>query len=91
MRIEAAKRAQDIDAADRANKEASHQGRHTDLVDTADNNVNEVSRPTGNSNAYAMRKLRADRPDIHARVLAGETLAACRPPDGASAFSDRTC
>jgi len=28
--------------------------------------------PVGNSRAYALRRLRKDRPDIHARVLAGE-------------------
>jgi hypothetical protein len=29
-------------------------------------------RPTGTSRAYALRRLREQRPDIHARVLAGE-------------------
>jgi hypothetical protein len=42
--------------------------------------VNQVQRrkrsaPTGNSAAAAMRRLRKDRPDIHARVLAGEMSA----------------
>jgi hypothetical protein len=49
------------------------QGERTDLVD----NVNEVShRPDGNSRASALRRLRKDRPDLHARVLAGESLTA---------------
>jgi hypothetical protein len=55
------------------NKEASHQGRRTDLVDNNESDINEVDRPTGTSAAYALRKLRADRPDIHARMLARRT------------------
>jgi hypothetical protein len=47
---------------------AGRQGERTDLVD----NVNEVSRPTGNTEAQALRRLRKDRPDLHARVLNGE-------------------
>jgi hypothetical protein len=31
-----------------------------------------ISRPAGNSAAAAIRRLRKDRSDIHARVLAGE-------------------
>jgi len=57
-----------------------------DAIDAADvANLQPVGRPKktsqqndecnvfvrGNSSIYAMRKLRADRPDIHARVLAG--------------------
>jgi hypothetical protein len=41
------------------------QGQRTDLVD----NVNEVERPTGNSESAALRRLRKDRPDLHAQVL----------------------
>lgn len=45
-------------------------------VKTTDNNVNscldERESPVGNSAAYALRKLRADAPEMHARVLAGE-------------------
>lgn len=44
------------------------QGERTDLV----YNVNEVVRPDGNTAQHALRKLRSDRPDLHARVLAGE-------------------
>jgi len=36
------------------------------------NNVKGTDAPVGNSSAYALRKLRKDRPDIHKRVLAGE-------------------
>ena len=56
-----AERAQAIDARDREN-----------LVHNKNNDVNEVGRPWGNRAAYALRRLRRDRPDIHARVLAGE-------------------
>jgi hypothetical protein len=36
------------------------------------NNVNLDPVPEGNSEQYALRKLRKDRPDLHARVLANE-------------------
>lgn len=44
---------------------------------TTDNNVNscfdgERTSPVGNSSAYALRKLRADAPKVHTRVIAGE-------------------
>ncbi len=41
----------------------------TDLV----SNVNEVEagRPRGNGSQYAIRRLRKDRPDLHAEVVAG--------------------
>lgn len=39
-------------------------------------NVNEVvQRPTGNSESAALRRLRKDRPDLHAQVLDGELSA----------------
>jgi hypothetical protein len=41
-----------------------------------DNNVIHLeSKPKGNSEAYALRRLRKDRPDLHARVLSGEFSA----------------
>lgn len=47
----------------------SQQGKRTDLFD----NVQEVTEaPTGNASATALRRLRKDRPDLHAEVLAGE-------------------
>ena len=52
----AAHRAQEIENKDKANP--SQQGK--------------VGRLTGNRAAYAHHRLRRDRPDIHARVLAGE-------------------
>jgi hypothetical protein len=36
------------------------------------NNVHASERPSGNSRAVFLRRLRKDRPDLHARVLAGE-------------------
>ena len=54
-----------VDALDRAMQ--GKQGSRTDLVD----NVNEVERPTGNSEAATVRRLRKDRPDLHAQVLYG--------------------
>lgn len=35
-------------------------------------NVNITARPEGNTSEAALRRLRKDRPDLHARVLAGE-------------------
>lgn len=42
-------------------------GFRSDLVD----NINEVDRPAGTSAEQAIRRLRKDRPDLHAEVLAG--------------------
>lgn len=57
-----------LEAIDRVT--TGRQGERTDLV----NNVNEVgdSRPEGNSRQQAIRRLRKDRPDLLARVLADE-------------------
>ncbi|MFJ4969809.1 hypothetical protein [Streptomyces sp. NPDC088755] len=46
------------------------QGTRSDLV----SNSNEV-RPTGTTQAAALRRLRKDAPELHARVLAGELSA----------------
>jgi hypothetical protein len=62
----------DVDAKDRENKEASRQGQRTDLLYNNESNIQEVKAPTGTSAAAFVRRLRKDRPDIHARVLAGE-------------------
>ncbi len=48
--------------------EQGQQGRRSDLV----YNVQEVKAPTGNTPEAALRRLRKDRPDLHARVIAGE-------------------
>lgn len=42
-------------------------GARSDLVD----NINEVERPSGTSREAGLRRLRKDRPDLHAEVLAG--------------------
>jgi hypothetical protein len=61
-----------LDLIDQTLKGEERQGERTDLV----NNVNEVqARPEGNSEQYALRKLRKDRPDLHAKVLARELTA----------------
>jgi hypothetical protein len=67
-----AERAQHAGAADLANQRLV--GKTT--VHSTENDVNNCSkRPWGNSESYAHRKLRKDRPDLHARVLAGELAA----------------
>ena len=59
-----------LDALDQVMQ--GRQGQRTDLG----NNVPEVEgRPEGNTRAKALRRLRAHRPDLHARVLAGELSA----------------
>ena len=58
-----------VDALDRATQ--GKQGQRTDLVD----NINEVDRPTGTSEAATVRRLRKDRPDLHAQYLANEISA----------------
>jgi hypothetical protein len=60
------------DAADRANQRPA--GRPKTVYDD-DSGVHN-SRPSGNSTERALRRLRKDRPDIHARVLAGEVRLA---------------
>jgi hypothetical protein len=58
-----------LDAIDRVTQ--GKQGARTDIVD----NVHEVERPAGNSRDAALRRLRKDRPDLHAQVLSGERKA----------------
>jgi hypothetical protein len=58
-----------VDALDRATQ--GKQGQRTDLLD----NVQEVKAPTGNSEAATVRRLRKDRPDLHAQYLANEISA----------------
>jgi hypothetical protein len=60
-----------LDRIDEALQEQKRPGARTDLVD----NVHKVERPSGNSESAALRRLRKDRPDLHARVLAGELTA----------------
>jgi hypothetical protein len=60
----------DVEAVDLLDRTVAHrQGERTDLY----NNVKEVeSAPVGNSAEYALRKLRKDAPELHARVIAGD-------------------
>lgn len=69
-RVKAARAAQRDDAADRANLRRAH--RTAESVDNGGKDINTSGRPTGTSRAYALRRLREQRLDIHARVLAGE-------------------
>lgn len=50
---------------------AGRQGKRTDLG----NIVPEVGRPEGNTRAKALRRLRKDKPELHADVLAGRLSA----------------
>ena len=51
-------------------------GRRTDLLYNKENDVRGVkNKKDGNAAEYALRRLRKDRPDIHARVLTGEITA----------------
>jgi hypothetical protein len=69
-RVKAARRAQAIDAKDQENLRPAGR-RKTENVSNDESDRNN-SRPVGTTAAYAIRRLRRDRPDIHARVLAGE-------------------
>ena len=57
----------DPEALDLLNKATTHPGSRSDLH----NNIMEV-KPQGTSRAYSLRKLAADAPMLHTRVLAGE-------------------
>jgi hypothetical protein len=74
LAIEERKRkAQETDAEDQANKSRQGKGPRDDKGRFVDNEITAINeRPVGTSRAYALRRLRKDRPDIHARVLAGE-------------------
>ena len=71
--MKAARAAQRDDARDRANLRPAH--KHIDrgvYTDGRADKRNVHIRPSGNSRAAFLRRLRKGRPDIHARVLAGE-------------------
>lgn len=64
--------AEAIDLLDQTLQEGSRPGERTDLV----NNINEVPpAPRGTSREYALRRLRAQSPSLHAEVLAGNLSA----------------
>jgi hypothetical protein len=71
-RVKAARTAQKDDARDRADQRPAH--KHID-PDVYASKRNVHIRPSGNSRAAMLRRLRKDRPDIHVRVLAGELSA----------------
>ena len=61
-------RYQGLDAFDRASQRPARRPAKSE-------NVHSSGRPSGNSAAAFLRRLRAARPDLHARVLAGEISA----------------
>jgi hypothetical protein len=75
-RVKAARAAQRDDARDRANLRPGHRPKKAGSVYNGGGNgvgdVHTSERPSGNSRAALLRRLRKDRPDIHARVLAGD-------------------
>jgi len=71
-RVKAARAAQKDDAADRLNLRPAHRPKKAESVYNNASNVHASERPSGNSRAAFLRRLRKDRPDIHARVLNGE-------------------
>jgi hypothetical protein len=68
-RVKAARAAQRDDVADQLNLRPAHRPKS---VYNGVSNVHTSERPSGNSRAAFLRRLRKYRPDIHARVLAGE-------------------
>jgi hypothetical protein len=76
QRAKAARAAQRVDAKDCAQQRPAGRPKNVDNGGSGGGSViNGSRRPTGTSKAYALRRLRKDRPDIHARVLAGEISA----------------
>ena len=69
-RVRAARAAQREDAADQANLRP--RGRPKNVSNGESVTDNYLGRPKSGTRAEALRRLRKDRPDIHARVLAGE-------------------
>jgi hypothetical protein len=62
-----------FDLLDRAVLRPAHRpGPLEGSVDIVHTSAPAEERPTGNTAARALRKLRTDRPDLHKRVLAGE-------------------
>jgi site-specific DNA-cytosine methylase len=61
-------RYQGLDSFDRASQRPAHRPAKSE-------NVHSSGRPSGNSIAAFLRRLRTARPDLHARVLAGEISA----------------
>jgi hypothetical protein len=59
---------QQADAKDKANQRPAHRPTKAETLDSTSDDLKGF--PSGNSAAAALRRLRKDRPDIHARVLA---------------------
>jgi len=71
-RAAAAAHAQEIEAKDKATQRPVGANQYSEGLYNNNCNVQGQKAPTGNSAAAFLRRLRKDRPDIHARVLAGE-------------------
>lgn len=70
--------AEDIEARDAIDQECQQEGggdRKSDSYRITFDNVQGDPAPTGNSESAALRRLRKDRPDLHAEVLAGHMKA----------------
>jgi len=65
---------QQADTEDQLNQRPAHRPSKDETVYNNKEDVN-TSRPVGNSVKAALRRLRKDRLDIHARVLSGELSA----------------
>jgi hypothetical protein len=65
------RKARQTDTKDRENQRPAGRPKQENVYNN-ENDVNSLERPSGNSPEYAIRRLRKDRSDIHARVLAGE-------------------
>jgi hypothetical protein len=63
-----------LDLLDKAMQRPHGGDRRSEEAKTNVNNVN-VGRPVGNATATALRKLRKDAPELHAKVLANEMTA----------------
>ena len=67
-------RYQGLDALDRASQRPAHRPAKSENVHSSGLRQT-LRRPSGNSAAAFLRRLRTGRPDLHARVLAGEISA----------------
>jgi hypothetical protein len=67
------KNAAAVDARDKQNQRPKGGDRRSRSFNV--DNINTEKRPTGTSQSAALRRLRAQRPDLHAKVLANEISA----------------
>jgi hypothetical protein len=70
--VELGKKARDLDDKDRRDQRPAGRPAKAESLYNNETDIQDYKAPTGTSAAAALRRLRKDRPDIHARVLAGE-------------------